>query len=128
MSAKGFQPVACCGETQQAEAGAYDRVWLVVNDSGQWLNRTLCPGLASIRVELRLGYLVLTAPGMMRLDIPLDVIEDDDSVRYTMLVGEQQLDVIDEGELAAAWVSNVARIPCRIVKVHPDTSVLHWPE
>lgn len=45
---------------------------------------------------------------MVRLDIPLDVIEDDDSVRHIMLVGEQQLDVIDEDELAAAWISNGA--------------------
>ena len=38
-------------------------------------------------MELRLGYLVLKAPGMLRMDIPLDVIEDDDSVRYSMKVG-----------------------------------------
>lgn len=128
MSTSGYQPVACCAPTQQADAGAYDRAWLVVNDSGLWLNQTLCPSLATVSVALRFGYLVLTAPGMMRLDIPLDVIEDDDSVRHTMLVGEQELDVIDEGELAAAWISNVVKVPCRIVKIHPDTPILYWPE
>ncbi len=102
MNAENFQPVAECGVTAQAEAAGYHRQWLVANDSGQWLNLALCPRLAEVSVELRLGYLVLKAPGMLRMDIPLDVIEDDDSVRYSMKVGDQVVDVIDEGELAAA--------------------------
>lgn len=114
--------------TAQAEAAPYHRQWLVANDSGQWLNRELCPRLADVAVELRLGYLVLRAPGMLRMDIPLDVIEDDDSVRYSMKVGEQVIDVVDEGELAAAWISNFVQIPCRIMKVHPDTPVATWPD
>ena len=110
-----------------AEAAPYHRQWLVANDSGQWLNRELCPRLAEVSVELRMGYLVLKAPGMLRMDIPLDVIEDDDSVRYSMRVGEQVIDVVDEGELAAAWISNFVQVPCRIMKVHPDTPVSAWP-
>ena len=94
---------------------------------GQWLNRELCPRLAEVSVELRMGYLVLKAPGMLRMDIPLDVIEDDDSVRYSMRVGEQVIDVVDEGELAAAWISNFVQVPCRIMKVHPDTPVSAGP-
>ena len=120
------QPVAECGLTAQPEAAPYHRQWLVANDSGQWLNRELCPRLAEVSVELRMGYLVLKAPGMLRMDIPLDVIEDDDSVRYSMRVGEQVIDVVDEGELAAAWISNFVQVPCRIMKVHPDTPVSAW--
>ncbi len=127
MSPHGFQPIAECGLTAQPEAADYERRWLVTNDSGQWLNRELCPGLANVSVQLRLGYLVLTAPGMLRLDIPLDVIEDDDSVRYSMKVGEQTIDVVDEGELAAAWISNLIQIPCRIMKVHPENEAVRWP-
>ena len=128
MSAATFQPIAQCGVTAQAEAAPYHRQWLVAHDSGQWLNRELCPRLADVAVELRLGYLVLRAPGMLRMDIPLDVIEDDDSVRYSMKVGEQVIDVVDEGELAAAWISNFVQVPCRILKVHPDTPVSVWPD
>ena len=113
--------------TAQPEAAPYHRQWLVANDSGQWLNRELCPRLAEVSVELRMGYLVLKAPGMLRMDIPLDVIEDDDSVRYSMRVGEQVIDVVDEGELAAAWISNFVQVPCRIMKVHPDTPVSLGP-
>ena len=121
-----FHPIAECGGTADATAQPYDKRWLIANDAGLWVTRALCPKLATINVELRLGYLVLRAPGMLRLDIPLDVIEDDDSVRYTLLVAGQAVDVIDEGELAAAWISNYVQIPCRILKLHPDTPALHW--
>ncbi|ANY17595.1 MOSC N-terminal beta barrel domain-containing protein [Bordetella pseudohinzii] len=122
-----YQPVAGCGRTEQAQAADYERRWLVSNDAGQWLTRELCPGLEQVSVELRLGYLVLRAPGMLRLDIPLDVIEDDDSVRYQVLIGGQAVDVVDEGELAAAWMSNHLGIPARLLKVHPDMEAVRWP-
>jgi len=127
MSAPAFQPVAECGETSQQQAQAYHKRWLVANDAGTWLTRALSPRLAEVAVELRLGYLVMKAPGMLRMDIPLDVIEDDDSVRYQILIGEQTVDVVDEGDLAAAWISNFLQVPCRLLKVHPDMEAVHWP-
>ncbi|OZI45104.1 MOSC N-terminal beta barrel domain-containing protein [Bordetella genomosp. 5] len=122
-----YQPIAECGVIDDARAADYHRRWLVANDAGQWLTRELSPRLADVTVELRLGYLVIRAPGMLRLDVPLDVIEDDDSVRYQMLVGEQTVDVVDEGELAAAWLSNHLGIPARLLKLHPDTAPVRWP-
>ena len=122
----GFQPVAECGFTQQAQAADYQRRWFVVDDAGQWLDRARCPKLAEVAVELKLGYLVLRAPGMLRLDIPLDVIEDDDSVRRQVFVAGQAVDAVDEGALAAAWLSNLAGMSCRLMKVHPDMGEVRW--
>ncbi|ANN76201.1 MOSC N-terminal beta barrel domain-containing protein [Bordetella flabilis] len=123
-----YHPVAHCGGLDDPRAADYERRWLLVNSGGQWMTRTECPALADIAVEMRFGYLVLRAPGMLRIDIPLDVIEDDDSVRSAVLVGTQAVDVVDEGELAAAWVSNFTGIPCRLMKVHPDMGPVDWPE
>lgn len=120
-----FYPIAECGGTADIAAQPYDRRWLIANDAGLWLTRDMYPKLATVQVELRLGYLVLRAPGMLRMDIPLDIIEDDDSVRYTLLVVGQEADVIDEGELAAAWISNYLQIPCRIMKLHPNVPALN---
>lgn len=127
MTTHEFQPIAECGVTSQRQAQDYHKRWLIANDAGTWLDRKLSPRLAEISVELRLGYLVMKAPGMLRLDIPLDVIEDDDSVRHQLRIGDQTVDVVDEGELAAAWVSNFLQIPCRLLKVHPDMEAVHWP-
>jgi uncharacterized protein YcbX len=122
-----YHPVADCGGLEDARAADYDRRWLLVNSGGQWITRQACPTIAEITVEMRFGYLVLRAPGMLRIDIPLDVIEDDDSVRTAVLVGTQAVDVVDEGELAAAWVSNYTGIPSRLMKVHPDMGAVNWP-
>ncbi|AOB29804.1 hypothetical protein AKI39_02535 [Bordetella sp. H567] len=122
-----YHPVAHCGGLEDPRAADYDRRWLLVNSGGQWITREACPALADIAVEMRFGYLVLRAPGMLRIDIPLDVIEDDDSVRTAVLVGQQTVDVVDEGELAAAWVSNYTGIPSRLMKVHPDMGPVQWP-
>jgi uncharacterized protein YcbX len=122
-----YHPVADCGGLEDPRAADYDRRWLLVNSGGQWITRQACPAIADIAVEMRFGYLVLRAPGMLRIDIPLDVIEDDDSVRSAVLVGTQAVDVVDEGELAAAWVSNYIGIPGRLMKVHPDMAAVNWP-
>lgn len=121
-------PIVACGGTASAAAAAYDKRWLVVDAAGRWLSQSHNEQLADIQIELRLGYLVLRAPGMLRLDIPLDVIEDDDSVRGAATIGAQQVDVVDEGELAAAWLTQFLGQPCRLVKVHPDAGRVLWPE
>lgn len=109
------------------DAAGYDKRWLVVDSAARWLDASSCAKLADVSVELNLGYLVLRAPGMLRLDIPLDVIEDDDSVRSTVQVGNQSVDVVDEGDLAAAWFSKFLEQPCRLVKVHPEAGRVLWP-
>lgn len=127
MTAMVYTPLAECGSLTDERAQAYDRRWLVVHEDGRWMTRADFPQLAEVTVELRLGYLVVRAPGMLRLDIPLDVIEDDDSVRFTAMVGDQEIDVVDEGELATAWMSSYLRQPCGIMKVHPDVAEVRWP-
>lgn len=73
--------------------------------------------LANVSVELRFGYLVLRAPGMLRLDIPLDVIEDDPSVLDTVNIDGTPRRVADEGAWAHAWFTEVLGRQVRLVKV-----------
>lgn len=64
---------------------------------------------------------------MLRLDVPLDVIEDDDSVERSARIGGSDVRVVDEGELASAWFSQRLGQPCRLVKVHPEAGPVNWP-
>ncbi|MBB5215987.1 MOSC N-terminal beta barrel domain-containing protein [Parapusillimonas granuli] len=128
MTSPLYFPIAACGAASRPEAAGYDKRWLIIDDQGAWVSQGHCEKLADIQVDLRLGFLVLRAPGMLRLDIPLDVIEDDDSVRTHAQIGRQRVDVVDEGEVAAAWVSNFLGRPCRLVKIHPDAGRVLWPE
>lgn len=127
MTQSIYHPIAACDGLADADAAECDRRWLVVDDTGVWLAQNRCAKLAQVQVGLRFGYLVIKAPGMLRLDIPVDVIEDDDSVRRQVRVDAQQVDVVDEGDLAASWFSNFLGQPCRLVKLHPDASPVSWP-
>lgn len=119
-------PVAGCAPSAHRQAPLYHHRWLVVDESGQWLTAQACPALAGVTTDIKMGYLVLRAPGMLRMDIPLDVIEDDDSVLRKATVGAQQLSVVDEGDLAAVWFGHVTGRTCRLVKVHPETTQIDW--
>lgn len=119
-------PIKSCGGISLAEspigmAGLQnDRRWMVVTPEGRFLTQRSHPAMATIATAFRFGYLVVQAPGMLRLDIPIDVLEDDDSVRRTVSVWRDEVDAVDEGDLAAQWFSNVLQTPCRLVKVHPE--------
>ena len=127
MTPTFYYPIASCAGIADPEAAAYDRRWLIVDDADNWLSQQQCPKLAAIQVNLSMGCLVMRAEGMLRLDIPLDVIEDDDSVRRQAIVDGKHVDVVDEGELVATWVSKYLERPCRLVKVHPDAPPVLWP-
>lgn len=109
------------------DAAQYHQRWFVVDAKDSWLSAAQCPGLAGVAIDIRMGYLVLRAPGMLRMDIPMDVIEDDESVRKTAQVAGQTVDVVDEGEVAAAWFTHVMGQPSRLVKVHPEAKPVIWP-
>jgi len=126
-----YEPVAGCRAVSGASAALaarYDRRWLAMDDVGAWINPQHAPRLADIEVALRYGYLVLRAPGMLRVDVPLEVLEDDDSVVRTAIVGTASIPVVDEGDVLATWLSNVLQRPCRLVKRHPPDVALVWPD
>lgn len=123
-----YFPIAGAAGSSDPSAAPYDRRWLVVDESGAWVGRENCPQLANLLTEIRFGYLVMRGEGMLRMDIPLDVIEDDDSVRRSAAIGRQMVDVVDEGDLVAAWVAQFLQRPYRLVKVHPDAGQVIWPD
>ncbi len=127
MTVTIFYPVAGCAGIDRAEASEYDKRWFIVDEAGMWVSGRDCPALAQVATQMRMGYLVLRAPGMLRMDIPLDVIEDDDSVRRQANVGKQSVDVVDEGDVAAVWFGHVIGKPCRLVKLHPEARPVRWP-
>lgn len=118
-------PVAGCSPVSHSDAAEYHRRWLLVDGASRWISDATL--LAKIEPDIRFGFLVLQAPGMLRLDVPLEVIEDDDSVRLNVQVGSQNVDVVDEGDVAATWASACLGVPCRLVKVHPDAAPVQWP-
>ncbi len=121
-------PVAGCQGISRTDLRAYDHRWFVVDENGQWISASQSSGLSNVTCDVRMGSLILRAPGMLRLDIPMDVIEDDDSVRRQAKVGGQTIDVVDEGDVCATWFSHVTGQSCRLVKLHPESAAVSWPQ
>lgn len=122
MSTSVF-PIVGCGPLAGAteEAREYDGRWLLVTPDLEPLDVEDFPELEQVSLELRLGYLVVTAPEMLRLDIVPDVIEDDESVWQTMEDNDGwEVTVVDEGDIAAAWFGSYLNTPCRLVKKLDD--------
>lgn len=112
-------PLAGAQGVAASHARAYDKRWRVMDaSSGQLLVDD--NGLATISCEVKFGYLVLRAPGMLRLDIPLDVVEDDPSVLETVMVEGEALRMADEGAWAQEWMSQVLGRPARLLKRCPQ--------
>jgi len=109
-------------------AQSYAQRWFLCDE-----NYTLIPAneldrLKQLECSFYLGRLRLRASGMLPLELLLDVIEDDDSVRCTALVGEQRVAAIDEGELAHTWFSQYLGRPVLCLKVDPEaTQTIEWP-
>jgi uncharacterized protein YcbX len=120
-------PIKSCGGISLQTSGIgsagllNDRRWMVVSHDGMYMTQRSHPAMATIRTALHGGYLVVTAAGRPRLDIPIDVVEDDDSVRCTVQVWNDHVDAVDEGDLAAQWFGALLGTPCRLVKVHPQS-------
>jgi uncharacterized protein YcbX len=126
ISALQVYPVKSCAGITLTEATLTarglenDRRWMVVDASGEFLSQRSHPRLALVKTRIHFGDLTLTAPGMLRLDLPVEVVEDDDSVRRQVRVWDDAVDAVDEGDLAASWFSRFLNTSCRLVKLHPD--------
>lgn len=123
-----YFPVVGCAGLERRQAADYHQRWFVVDANNQWLGATQSAALSNVSTDLKMGALVLRAPGMLRIDVPLDVIEDDDSVKRTVQVGQQSVIVVDEGDVTATWLTNVTGQPCRLVKLHPEAQPVVWPQ
>ncbi|KGP00166.1 hypothetical protein BV899_13510 [Alcaligenes phenolicus] len=94
--------------------------WVLGNDQGQVLAADALPALAELSMELRFGQLVLRAPGMLRLDIEVDVIEDDPDSFSLWQENGQSVQLVDEGDLPAQWFSRYTGQPLRLLKRLPQ--------
>ena len=124
-------PVKSCAgvEVQQSlltETGLeFDRAWMVVDASGDFLTQRELPRMALIKPQLKHFEMVLRAPGMLALHIALDRVEAAVRVR----LWNDEVAAFDMGPIAAQWFSDFLGVAARLVRFDPEhkrISSLQW--
>lgn len=120
MSETKLQAIIQCAPCERVADPQYHLRWFLVDENGYALDKDI-PALRELSTEVRFSYLVLRAPGMLRLDIPMDVLEDDDEAfEHVYLADNKAVRAVNEGDLAHAWLSTYFDRPVRLMKLHPD--------
>lgn len=101
-------PVKSCAGIAMTEAEltptglAWDRAWMVVDESGGFVTQRDLPRMALVQPSFKFGQLVLRAPGMLSLHLSLEAAEFPRRVR----VWDDEVEAWDMGDVAAQWFSD----------------------
>lgn len=116
-------PIKSCAGVSPAEALLietgieFDRAWMVVDEHAEFVTQRELPRLALVQTMLGRNDLVLRAPGMLKLHISLDAVEQPTRVR----VWDDKVAAYDMGDLAAQWFSDfLGRKQLRLVRFDPE--------
>lgn len=90
----------------------YDRKWMLIDPAGNFLSQRKLPAMALINTALDQHRLILSAPGMEDLSLPLQP-EDGESVNCTIWADHCQ--AIKISAHADEWLSSFLKQDCRLV-------------
>jgi uncharacterized protein len=94
----------------------WDRHWMVVDAEGVFVSQRELAGMALVQPQLRESSLVLQAPGMVALEVPLLAQGDTRQVE----VWDDVVAALDMGETAALWLQQSLGMPgLRLVRFDP---------
>lgn len=109
---------AVLGRAGLEHGGAADREWMVVDLRGRFLTQREAPRMALITPALEGASLVLRAPGMQALHVPLDIAFGR-SATLEVQVWNHACRAFDEGDEAARWLSQFLSRPLRLARFDP---------
>jgi uncharacterized protein len=97
----------------------YDRRWMVIDDAGRGLTQRTHPRLAVVRPSFQDQRLLVEAPGMPVLELPLHPAP---SVTTQVVVWSDTCEALWLGQPAADWFSRLLGCSCSLVYM-PDETV-----
>ena len=92
----------------------YDRNWMIVNAEGGFLTQRKFPRMALIETALEPDTLLLKAPSLPELRLPL---AGQPGEKLDVTVWKDHCQAIDQGSEAAEWLSNFMGLKCRLVRI-----------
>jgi uncharacterized protein YcbX len=128
ITALTLYPIKSCAGIDVSEAtltsaglavdAVYDREWMVVDEQGQCITQREYPRMALIVPRLRADTMELRAPGMLRLDLALDLPDPDTAPSLQVQVWDDTVLAYDCDATTATWFSQAIGLPCRLVRFH----------
>lgn len=118
-SCRGIDLEAATLDAAGLEAhGAGDREWMVVDAGGTFLTQREAPRMALIAPALEAGALVLRAPGMPDLGLPLE-LPFGRAPALGVRVWNHACRAFDEGDAVADWLSGFLGRKLRLARFDP---------
>jgi uncharacterized protein len=111
-------PIKSCAALTPSEAVveprglAYDRRWMIVDDTGKFLTGRQLPQLVRLRATPSATGLRLDAPGQDGLDV---ATPSPGALRRAVTVWKDGVDAVDAGNTAAAWLTHLLGRVVRLV-------------
>lgn len=99
----------------------HDRRWMVVDEAGVFLTQRSHPRMATVWTDLSASALVLSAPDMPQLEVPL---APPPASPMKVRVWNSICDALPASAEADRWISEYLGLRCRLVYM-PDDSVRH---
>lgn len=118
-------PIKSCGgvavrEWEVDERGPrHDRRWMLVDETGRFMSQRRYPRMALIRVRLERDYLVVSAPGMSSLRVPLHLPNGKPMLAS---VWEDLVETLPVSDDVDRWFGEFLGTRCKLVHM-PDESV-----
>lgn len=118
LSALYLHPVKSCASLAVDSAAveprglAGDRRWMIVDAAGEFVTGRSEPRLVLVRTRETPQGLHLQAPSLPDLVVPVPPLSNP---RPRVTVWNSQVDALDAGDEAAAWISAFNGRPCRLV-------------
>ncbi len=122
LSAIWIYPVKSCRGVERASARLtmhgfeHDREWLVVRPDGRFVTQREEPRLALVETEIGPEALMLRAPGMEALEVPL---AGGARTPHPATVWSDTVSAWDEGARAAAWLGEYLAGRFRLLRFDP---------
>lgn len=98
--------------------GVHDREWMVVTREGVFLTQREYPRMATIAPRVEGDDLVVEAPGLAPIRLPL--AHDAGAPSIEVLIWDEHVLAADCGDAAAAWFADAVGAPCRLVRFRLD--------
>jgi uncharacterized protein YcbX len=115
---KGLQAIAVPSARCTERGFEHDRRFMVVDAQGKFMSQREHPLMATVWTDIADGMLVLSAPDLTQVEIPL---EPQGQASARVQVWNSTCDAVPASRAGDAWLTDYLGIPCRLVYMPEST-------